>query len=264
MIKVNFMAVFKEITSKDNALIKQIAKLQSSARERRETGLFVAEGLRVCDDCAANGVEIESLVISKSYFEKQGEKLNKYTENARETVLVSDNILSKIADTKTPQGILVVGKIPSIMAGGIKADGKYVALENIADPSNLGAIARTAEAIGIDGIIASADGCDPYSPKVLRASMGTVLRMDIIVTDNFESDLRASGLKLFGCVVSGGKDIRDVIFPKGSAVIIGNEANGLTDAIKEISENITIPMQGSAESLNAAAAAAIAMWELKK
>lgn len=258
------MAIFKEITSKDNVLIKQIAKLQSSARERGETGLFVAEGLRVCDDCAENGVEIKLLVISKSYFEKQGEKLDKYTENARETVIVSDNIFSKIADTKSPQGILVVGKIPFNSAGKIKADGKYVALENIADPSNLGAIARTAEAIGIDGIIVSADGCDPYSPKVLRSSMGTVLRLDIIVTENFANDLRTSGLKLFGCVVRGGKDIRNVIFPKGSAVIIGNEANGLTEETKEISENITIPMQGFAESLNAAAAAAIAMWELKK
>lgn len=139
-----------------------------------------------------------------------------------------------------------------------------MALENIADPSNLGAIARTAEAIGVDGIVVSADGCDPYSPKALRSSMGTVLRMDIIVTDNFVNDLKCSGLKLFGCVVSGGKDIRCVTFPKGSAVIIGNEANGLTDEIRQISENITIPMSGSAESLNAAAAAAIAMWELEK
>lgn len=257
------MAIFKEITSKDNALVKQIAKLQSSARERRETGLFVAEGLRVCDDCAANGIEIEYLVISKSYFEAKGEKLNKYTDKARETVLVGDSIFSKIADTKTPQGILAVGKIP-LAQSELKADGKYVALENIADPSNLGAIARTAEAIGIDGIIISADGCDPYSPKVLRSSMGTVLRMNIIVTDNFVNDLKNSGLKLFSCVVKGGRDIRDVTFPVGSAVIIGNEANGLTADVREISENITIPMSGFAESLNAAAAAAIAMWELKK
>lgn len=258
------MTVFKEITSKDNAMIKLITKLQGSARERRETGLFVAEGLRVCDDCADNGIEIVTLVLSKNYYEKQGKNLEKYIDKASETLLVSENIFSKIADTKTPQGILVVGKIPSTKASKIKADGKYVALENIADPSNLGAIVRTAEAIGVDGIIVSGDGCDPYSPKVLRSSMGTVLRMDIIVTDNFVKDLKGSGVRLFGCVVSGGKDIRCVTFPAGSAVIIGNEANGLTDEIRQISENITIPMSGSAESLNAAAAAAIAMWELEK
>ncbi len=257
------MAVFKEITSKDNVFIKQIVKLQSSARERHDTGLFVTEGLRVCDDCADNGIEIQSLVIAKAYLEKQGDKLNKYIEQAQETVLVSDSVFSKIADTKSPQGILVVGKIPTFKCK-IRNDGKYVALENISDPSNLGAIARTAEAIGIDGIIVSGDGCDPYSPKVLRTSMGTVLRLDIIITDNFVNDLKTSGLKLFGCVVSGGKDIRNVVFDKGSAVIIGNEANGLTEETKRISENITIPMQGSAESLNAAAAAAIAMWELKR
>ncbi len=258
------MAAFKEITSKDNAQIKHIAKLQSSARERHNTGLFVAEGLRICDDCANNGIEIKTLVIKKSYLEKQGEKLNGYIAKASETILVSDEIFSKIADTKTPQGILSVGKIPLNKVEKIKSNGKYVALENIADPSNLGAIARTAEAIGIDGIIVSADGCDPYSPKVLRSSMGTVLRMDIIVADDFVNCLKGSGLKLYGCVVKGGKDIRKVSFPCGSAVIIGNEANGLTEATKQISENITIPMQGFAESLNAAAAAAIAMWELKK
>ncbi|MBQ2746618.1 MAG: RNA methyltransferase [Clostridia bacterium] len=258
------MAIFKEITSKDNAEIKRIVKLQSSARERRDTGLFVAEGLRVCDDCADNGIEIVMLVLSKNYYEKQGKSLNKYIEKAAETLLVSESVFSKIADTKTPQGILAVGKIPQATAKKINNGGRYVALENIADPSNLGAIARTAEAIGVDGIIVSADGCDPYSPKVIRASMGTVLRLDIIVSDNIVDDLKNSGLRLYGCVVKGGKDIRDVVFQNGSAVVIGNEANGLTEDVKKISQNITIPMQGFAESLNAAAAAAIAMWELKR
>ena len=258
------MANFKEITSKDNAIIKQISKLQNSARERREMGLFVAEGLRLLDDIADNGIEIETLVLSKKYYEKQGGNLNKYIQNAKETVLVNDSVFSKIADTKTPQGILAVGKIPQNSNKKIKQDGKYIALENLADPSNLGAIARTAEALGIDGIIVSGNGCDPYSPKVIRASMGTVLRMDIFVVDDFVSVLKCSGLKLFGCVVTDGSDIRKADFSGGAAVIIGNEANGLTPESKNLGQNVTIPMSGLAESLNAASAASIAMWELKR
>ncbi len=258
------MSVLVEITSKDNPKIQKIAKLQTSARYRKETGLFAVEGLRVCADCVDNGIEIETLVITDDFYKKQKDTLEKYISKAGETLIVKSYIFEKIADTKTPQGILAVGKTPKNTALSIKPDGRYIALENIADPSNLGAISRTAEAIGIDGIIVSATGCDPYSPKVLRASMGTVLRMEIIVADDLVGTLKSSGLKLFGCVVSGGKDIRKAKFCDGSIVIIGNEANGLTADIKQISENITIPMSGSAESLNAAAAAAIALWELKR
>ncbi len=256
------MSSFKIISSKDNPIIKDIVKLQSSARYRKETGLFAVEGLRVCDDCVDNSVEIKTLVISEEFYEKQVESLKKYILASEETVIVKKHLFEKIADTKNPQGILLVGKIPTRKAEELNKTGRYIALENISDPSNLGAISRTAEAIGIDGIILSSGGCDPYSPKVLRASMGTVLRMDIIVAEDFVSLLKNSGLKLFGCVVNGGKDIRTVEFGGGSIVIIGNEANGLTEEIKAIANGVTIPMSGSAESLNAAAAAAIAMWEL--
>ncbi len=254
--------VFQGITSKDNPIIKDISKLQTSARYRKETGLFAAEGLRVCSDCVDNSVEIKTLVISEELYEKQRETLDKYISAANETVILKQHLFEKIADTKNPQGILAVGKIPAKTLAALNKNGRYIALENISDPSNLGAISRTAEAIGIDGIIVSSGGCDPYSPKVLRASMGTVLRMDIIVAEDFAGVLKSSGLKLFGCVVNGGKDIRKAEFGKGSIVIIGNEANGLTEEIKSLAENVTIPMSGSAESLNAAAAAAIALWEL--
>ncbi|MBR3961788.1 MAG: RNA methyltransferase, partial [Clostridia bacterium] len=146
----------------------------------------------------------------------------------------------------------------------IDKKGRYIALENLSDPSNLGAISRTAEALGISGIIVSGNSCDPYSPKALRASMGTLLRMPVIIVDDFVEFLQASGLKLFACVVRGGKKITDVIFSDGAAVLIGNEANGLTDSAISACEKITIPMSGSAESLNASVAAAIAMWELKR
>ena len=253
---------FKEITSRDNALVKHIAKLQTSARYRAENREFVAEGLRICKDCIDNGVQIKTLVLTSEFAEKFPEQAAEFAEKAQEKVVVPNAVFGKISDTKTPQGILIIGEIPKKSATDISVTGRYVALENIADPSNLGAVARTAEALGVDGIILSGNGCDPYSPKALRASMGTLLRMPVFVFDNFVSDLKNTDLKLYACVVSGGEIINTVAFAGGSAVLIGNEANGLTDAAVSVSEKVTIPMRGKAESLNAAVAASIALWEL--
>lgn len=258
------MTNFKRITSKDNAFIKQVSLLQTSARERKKTGSFVAEGLRILLDCYENNVQFLSLVITDEFLTKHGNDVERLADNALEIVVVTDTIFTKISDTKNPQGILAVIEMPKNDVQQIKANGKYIALENVADPSNLGAVSRTAEALGVDGIILSNNGCDPYSPKALRSSMGTLLRMPVIVLDDFTDALKNSGLTLYACVVSGGKSINDTVFSNGSIVIIGNEANGLTEETIAISQKITIPMSGRAESLNAAVAASIAMWELVK
>lgn len=259
-----FTENFKEITSRDNPLIKHIAKLISSASYRYDTGLFVAEGLRICTDCMENRVEITTLIVTRGFYDKSIAEIEKYLPYIPEKIIVNSSVFDKISDTKNPQGILVLGKIPQKTASDIKKNGRYIALENLSDPSNLGAISRTAEALGVDGIILSGDSCDPFSPKVLRASMGTLLRMPVIVLPDFAEGIKNSGLKAFCCVVKGGEDIKTADFTDGSAVLIGNEANGLTEEAKALGKNVTIKMEGTAESLNAAAAAAIAMWELKK
>ncbi len=255
---------FKTVNSRDNELIKQIAKLQTSSRARRETGLFVAEGLRICEDCFDNKVAVKTLVVTKSFYEKFTAKTEELSLKAQETVVVNDSLFDKISDTKNPQGILSVCFIASKNNAEIEKNGKYIALENIADPSNLGAVSRTAEALGIDGIILSSDSVDPFGPKALRASMGTLVRLPVIVLDDFLLGLKTSGLSLYACVVKGGKSITDVAFKEGSIILVGNEANGLTDKAKQIAQNITIDMKGNAESLNLAVAASIAMWELTK
>lgn len=257
------MNEFKRISSKDNEIIKRVSKLQKEPSFRKKEGEFVAEGLRICSDCVDNGITFETLILSESFFEKEM-KIEGIINNSKEKIVIKDYLFEKISDTKNPQGIIGVGKIPNVFSKELKRKGRYIALENIADPANLGAISRTAEALGVDGIILSSDSCDPYSPKSLRASMGTLLRMPIFIFDNFCNDIKESGLEVFACVVSGGEDIKQQKFCDGSIVMIGNEANGLTEHAKSIGKNITINMQGKAESLNAAVAAAIAMWELKK
>ena len=260
------MKNFKVIESKDNSLIKLISNLQNSSKARRENGLFVLEGLRICKDASDNGIRFDKLIVSETAFEKYGNDIKNFSENSDECVKVTDTLFKRISDTTSPQGMIAVSSIPQNNIENIKCDGRYVALENVQDPSNLGAVSRTAEALGVSGIILSAGGCDPYSPKALRASMGTLLRMPLIILDDFSKEINKLGLKTYSCVVDkDAQKITDISFSNGSVVIIGNEANGITEATKGVSDElITISMKGSAESLNAAVAAAIAIWEMIK
>ena len=259
------MPEIKVITSKDNPLIKLVCSLQNKASVRKKEGLFVLEGLRICDDACENSIWFDKLIISKTAKEKYGEELEKFYKNADEIFEIPDSLFLKISDTSSPQGVIAVVKIPSLSPEILKS-GRYIALENLNDPSNLGAISRTAEALGVSGIILSSDSVDPYAPKSLRASMGTLLRMPIIILNDFVNDIKASGLTAYACVVdSTATPITDITFTDGNILLIGNEANGLTaDAKNMADKQITIPMRGNAESFNAATAAAISMWEMMK
>lgn len=259
------MREFSEITSKDNSLIKFIPLLQTSKKAREENGLFVLEGLRICCDLYDNTDKFDKLIVSKTAYEKYYEKIEKLSIKADKCYLLPDGLFKKISDTSSPQGIIAVSKIPE---KGQKIDkfGRYIALENISDPSNLGAVSRTAEALGVSGIILSSGGCDPYSPKVLRASMGTLLRMPVYITESITEFVNSNGLRSFACVVDETADkITEIDFKDGDVIIIGNEANGILDETqKNAFKRVTIPMSGKAESLNASVAAAIASWEMMK
>lgn len=257
------MVQFIEITSKDNPLIKLVSSLQTSAKQRKSNKLFVLEGLRICDDAVDNNIRFDKLIVTKSAFEKHGDYINKFTSVSENCYILREDLFNKISDTNTPQGIIAVAKMPQNKTG-LNRNGRYIALENIADPSNLGAVARTAEALGISGIIVSLDGCDPYSPKALRSSMGTLLRLPLYITEDIIKFTNDNNLRSFACVVDkDAQSITDVDFADGDVIFIGNEANGLTENSKcSAYKRVTIKMQGKAESLNAAAAASIAMWEM--
>ncbi|MGI6279592.1 MAG: TrmH family RNA methyltransferase [Acutalibacteraceae bacterium] len=259
------MKEFREIKSRENSLIKLTSVLQSSSKERSEKGRFVLEGLRICMDAFENGIRFDKLIISETAKMKYAQEIEKFSELAEECFILPNSLFKKISDTKTPQGIIVIAKTNPVPPK-IDPKGRYLGLENIQDPSNLGAAARTCEALGVSGIILSKDSCDPYSPKSLRASMGTLLRLPVIILENFADELIKSGLTVYSCVVDkNAKPINSVKFNDGCVLLIGNEANGLTEnTIKKSHERITIPMKGKAESLNAAVAASIAAWEMMK
>ena len=253
------------ITSKDNAKIKRVAALCSSAKKRREEGVFLLEGTRLCFEALREDIEVLEVFYTASVLKSDADLVQRLCAISAFSDEVSDTVFAKMSDTCSPQGILLTAHFKR--EASVPSSGKFIAFERVQDPSNLGAASRTAEALGFSGIIISGVSADPYSPKSLRASMGALLRIPIIVTSDFTATLeeyRSRGFKVSGTVVdSSAIPINSVNFGENEIAIIGNEASGMSQAAKEVCDRlITIPMAGRAESLNAGVAAAIVMWEM--
>ncbi len=258
-----------KISSKDNSLVKHINKLNKSSKYRREKGEFTAEGVRLCKDAMESGAEILSLIICEDALKKHSEIITALENVSDNSYIFSKSVFKSISETKTSQGIICVIKTldkPTLF-DKIKSNGKFLALESLQDPSNLGTILRTAEAIGIDGVVLSGDCCDIYSPKVVRGSMGAVFRIPFIIVNTVEEFIISNkSTNFYASVVGDDADkINDTVFKEPCVLIVGNEGNGLKKSTIELCDKkITIPMNGRAESLNASAAAAILIWEMVK
>lgn len=256
----------EKITGKNNSLVKNVKKLLSSSRERRAQGLFVLEGARLVFDVLNSLYEVECFLISDSAFSKYKDKAEQLIQKTSKAYLLSDEIADKLGDTQSSQGIFAVCKINNNDDSEISPCGRHIALDNVQDPGNLGAIVRTAEALGMDSVIVSG-GCDIYNPKALRASMGSMLRINLIHCNNladYLSALMKKGAKVYSTSPdSNAQSVTQIDFSNGGVCVIGNEANGVSDEVSRICSNIvTIPMKGKAESLNASVAASIVMWEM--
>ena len=257
----------ERITARTNDRIKYAVRLGESASFRRECGEFFLEGARLCFDAAKTGIEIRQAFFTPSALEKYSDYTDEIIATGCTCFEISTDVAKKLSDTENPQGVFCVcGK--RALPSQIDFSGKYLALENLQDPSNLGAVCRSAEALGLDGIIVSG-GCDVYNPKALRAAMGSSMRIPITETDNlarFIEDASANGMKTYASVPrSDAEDIRTVSFEGGVIICVGNEGSGLSQqAIKACGTAVTIPMLGRAESFNASAAAAILAWELMR
>ena len=257
----------KEILSKDNKLIKYIAKLQTSAKFRREEGRFVAEGLRVCVEAALSNAPVESVLITENALSKYEKELAPLISSGAEIYLTSDKALAAACDTKSPQGVICVIKTLDNNIDLDTINNKYILLENVQDPSNLGTVLRTADALGLSGVIMTTDCCDIYSPKVCRGAMGALFRVPFMIVDSapaFIRDFNNNG-RSFAAVVRNADSVTEADFSGNTLIAIGNEGNGLTDeTINACSGAVTIKMCNNAESLNASIAAAILMWEMIK
>ena len=258
------------IKSKENKTIKYIGKLLSSSKFRREEQRFVVEGVRLCEEVLKNNADVDYLVFSQSASDKYADIIDKLSAVSYHKMCVDDRIFSALSDTKTPQGVMCIVKTLDKKShfDKIKQNGIVLALDCIQDPSNLGTILRSADALGISAVVLSHDCCDVYSPKVARGSMGAVFRIPFFITNDLPAiigDFNKYGTS-FACVLDEtAVQINDVKFSKPVLSVIGNEGNGVSKAVIDAcTHKLYIPMQNNAESLNAAVAASIIMWEMVK
>ncbi len=260
----------EKITSKSNDRIKYAVKIRENSSFRKQENLFFAEGARLCFDAASSGVEITELYITEKALTKYEEYVRLVESCAERSFLVSAEVAEKLSDTKSSQGVFCLCKMldKKTNIGKIKYNGKYIALEDVSNPANFGAVVRTAEAVGLDGVIVSG-GCDIYNPKSQRAAMGSLFRLNIVETENLPETLKELSAKgmavLAGVPDSNAEKITEVDMSDGVVAVIGNEGNGITqETCDAATKLVTIPMKGRAESLNAAAAASIIIWEMMR
>jgi TrmH family RNA methyltransferase len=256
------------ITSKDNPTVKLYQKLSSSKKERLQYGLFVLEGQRIVEDALKEESGITQLILTQKAYERFGEELLQADLRNTRTIVISNELGNRIASTSTTQGVFAICGIPEMKAPVFADNGRYVVLFGLQDPGNVGMIIRTADALGIDGIF-MCGSCDLYSPKVIRSTMGSVFRENIYIIgseDELFEVLKSGGVMTSAAVIdTDAEKVTECGFTGRQAVFIGNEGNGLpAEVSRRCDRRVTIPMNGTINSLNAAMAAGILMWELKK
>jgi TrmH family RNA methyltransferase len=256
-----------KIVSKDNKLIKSTKKLFNDKKYRDLTNLFVAESQRVISTLKTNNIKIRNLLVSSE---------SKYLKFAHECenqgvnfIELSQNIFNSLSSLNTSDGLIGIFNKPKNNFG-ITKNGKYVILDRIQNPGNLGSIIRTAVAFGINGIIISNDSVDLYHPNIIRATMGSCFNVPITFTTslvNTINQLHQEKFKIYAtALLPTAKNLNDIIFNNEStAIIFGNEGNGLKNNILKICDDIIhIPIDKKIDSLNVAVTAGIVLYKLCK
>ncbi|HNV35325.1 MAG TPA: RNA methyltransferase [Bacillota bacterium] len=251
------------ITSRSNDKIKRYRSLLA----RPEEGLVCLEGQRLVADSVDAGARLVSLFVSpRAHAVKDTHRiLEGANESGAEVIEVSEDILEYMCDTEHPRGIAAVAAwAPAV---GIGLEKPVVALDGVQDPGNVGTIIRSAAAFGYGAVLLGGETARAYSPKVARASMGSIYRLDILHLKNLAGSLQ--GLKDCGCKVYGldmdGEPVDGIRFAMPYCLVVGSEAEGLSDGVRTVLDGlVSVPMKGSVESLNAAVASSIAMWAASK
>ena len=252
------------ITSNQNPLIKELQLLQKKKKERNNQQVFIVEGLRAVREIPTNW-NIHKYVVAKSLISQ----IDKIIINKNAPFIeVSDSVFEAISDTKTPQGILaVVSQLDYKLEDIIQKDkGFFIVADLINDPGNLGTLIRTAHASNADGIFLSRGCVDIYNPKTVRATMGSIFHIPVIIDMDMEyiiNSLTDAKTNIYATSLEESKIIYDYDYTQKTAIVIGNEANGISEVTRNMVPSfIKIPMPGGAESLNASIAAGICMFEV--
>lgn len=255
------------IESSQNNTIKEIKALHLK-KNRDSRGLYFVEGIRFVSDAAESGQEFVKVIISNKLQELNGgaKVIEQVTAVCPEVFLVPEKLFNELSDTQSPQGILAVLKKKEFdRSRVIKEGGTVVVLDGLQDPGNVGTVIRTADAAGISAVLMTKGCVDLYAPKVLRATMGSVFHLPVFEGLNIVEligQLKLEGYKVVASHLDGKNNYYDEDMTGKSAIIVGNEANGIGEETAEKADRLVkIPMPGRAESLNAAVAAALMIYE---
>lgn len=254
------------ITSVSNQQIKQIVQWNQKAKSRYEDGVFVAEGSKMFLEAPTGW--LKRVYISENFQKKEPEEVSRKLRYC-DVEVVSDEVFLKISNTQTPQGILCVLKQPrySIEQLGLSRQEQplIMVLEDIQDPGNLGTIIRTSEGAGVTGVIMTKETVDIFNPKTIRATMGSVYRVPFLYVDSLRKTigiLKRNSIRIYAAHLEGRRVYTQVNCTQGTAFLIGNEGNGLKKETARLADEfIHIPMEGRVESLNAAIASSLFMYE---
>ncbi|MBQ8140473.1 MAG: RNA methyltransferase [Clostridia bacterium] len=268
------------ITSRQNPRVKKLAAL-SDKKTREAEGLFRFDGIKLFEEAAACGVEIESVYIKESLSGEICARLSHCLEAIpRERIAcLSDSVFDRVTEEKSPEGIITVAKYIDKFRKIVKIDKEdfprnsesVLILESVRDPGNVGTIIRSAAALGVGRVLFTSDCADLYNPKTIRAAMGALFRInadkiDAPLLPEYILGMRGTGRRVFAASLDEGAVLLgDTEISSGDCFVIGNEGHGLSEqTIKACNGSVIIPMQAGCESLNAAAASVIFIWEMKK
>ncbi|MGN0484259.1 MAG: TrmH family RNA methyltransferase [Lachnospiraceae bacterium] len=253
------------ITSTSNNQMKTIVQLNKKAKTRRQLGVFVVEGIRMFQEAPKDWVE--KIYVSEHFL---SEASHARLLQGRDYEVVSDAVFASVSDTQTPQGILCLVKMPSYPFEALLAGERthLLVLEDIQDPGNLGTMFRTGEGAGATGIIMSRNTVDIWNPKTIRSTMGSIYRMPFYISEDLNrtiAQLKETGIHTYAAHLKGTEMYDAFDYTTPTAFLIGNEGNGLRAETADLADTyIRIPMEGQVESLNAAIAATLLMYETNR
>lgn len=248
----------ERITSRTNPLMIRVKKLRDDRKSRRSEGLFLCDGVKMLAEAVQWRAGIHTVILTENLADTP------VPEGVR-TVLVPGELMRSISPMEAPQGVLFLVKAPALTPPEALPRGRYLILDGLQDPGNVGTILRTADAFGCGGVLLTNHCADPLNPKAVRASMGAVFRTPLweIEPEDIPPLLARSGLRLAATALR--RDTVSLLEADltDTAVVIGSEGSGVSPYLLErCGLTVRIPMEATCESLNAAAAAAVVLWEL--
>ena len=254
----------QKITSKENAIIKHIIKLKEK-KYRNEYNEFIIEGAKILKEAIEEKAKIKRIIISEDALNSELVERNiKKNLSIYDPILVPNNIFKLLSDVEKPQGVLAVIEKNSTGLNIDFSQDIILLLDDIQDPGNLGTIIRTADSVGLNQILISKGTADVYNPKVIRSTMGAIFRVRVLETENMGETIKMIQKNSFKVVTTSlqtDKSLYDIKLNK-VAIVIGNEANGVSKEIHDLSDiKAIIPMNGKTESLNASVATGIILYE---